>query len=407
MYDVIVIGARCAGSPTAMLLARQGHRVLLLDRAQFPSDTMSTHYIHQPGVLRLKRWGLLDRVAATGCPAVTKLSLDFGPFTLRGAPPPADGVAEAYAPQRRVLDPILANAAVDAGAEFRDGFTVESLLWDGDRVAGVHGHGRDGVTVDEQARLVIGADGMRSLVAREVQPSVYNDMPATTCGYYTYWSGVPVSDFEVYIRERCAFGAFPTNNGLTLIVVGRPHEEFAAYRSDIEGTYLRSIDLAPSLAERVRSGKREERWVGTADLPYFFRKPYGLGWALVGDAGYHKDPSTAEGISDAFRDAELLAEAIDAGFAGRHPLEQALAGYEQLRNEAAMPLYEFTHHLASYEPPPPEMQQLLHALTGNQEKTNRFIGLIAGTTPFAEFFAPENIAQIMAEASPAGAAGKH
>jgi len=399
MYDVIVSGARCAGSPTAMLLARQGHRVLLVDRAKFRSDTMSTHFIHQPGVLRLQRWGLLDRVVESGCPPVPRLSLDFGPFTLSGPPPAVDGVTQAYAPRRSVLDPILVDAAVEAGVEFRDRFTVEELLRDGDRVIGVRGHGPDGVCVSEQAQLVVGADGRHSMVARSVQARVYNDKPPNNCAYYSYWSGVPVSDFEIYARERRAFGGFPTNDGLTLILAACPNEEFAAYRSDVEGHFFRTLDLAPAFAGRVRGGRREERWIGTADLPYFFRRPYGPGWALVGDAGYHKDPSTAQGISDAFRDAELAADAIDAGLAGSQPMETALAAYESRRNDAAMPMYEFTHHLASYEPPPPEMQQLFHALVGNQEQTNRFLGLIAGTTPFAEFFAPENVGAILAGAA--------
>jgi flavin-dependent dehydrogenase len=407
MYDAIVVGARCAGSPTAMLLARKGYRVLLVDRARFPSDTMSTHFIHQPGVLRLARWGLLDRVTASGCPPVSTLSLDFGPFALSGPPPAADGVTDAYAPRRFILDPILADSAVQAGVEFRDGFSVEALLWDGDQVVGIRGHGPDGNTVEERSRLVIGADGMHSLVARNVQAPAYNEKAPTNCGYYTYWSGVPVSSFEIFVRERCAFGAFPTNDGLTLIVVGRPHAEFPTIRTDIEGSYLRAIDLAPSLSERVRAGKREERFVGTADLPYFYRRPYGPGWALVGDAGYHKDPSTAEGISDAFRDAELLAEAIDTGFAGREPLLDALAGYERERNATTAALYDFTYHLASYEPLPPEMQQLVHALAGNQEQTNRFLGLIAGTTQFAEFFAPANVQRILAGVPTAAAAGSH
>ncbi len=140
MYDAIVIGARCAGSSTAMLLARRGYRVLLVDRARFPSDTLSTHYIHQPGVSRLERWGLRERVAATGCPPVTRLSLDFGPFTLSGSPPAVDGVTEGYAPRRFLLDPLLANAAIEAGVEFRDGFAVEALLRDGDQVTGLRGH---------------------------------------------------------------------------------------------------------------------------------------------------------------------------------------------------------------------------------------------------------------------------
>src|SRR5438046_273760 len=155
MYDAIVIGARCAGSPTAMLLAQKGYRVLLLDRAGFPSDTLSTHYIHQPGVARLKRWGLLDKVAASApgfasCPPTRQQVLDVGPFALVGTPPPFDGVAEGYAPRRKVLDQILVDAAVDAGAELREHFTVKELLTDGERITGIRGHAASGAEVTEQ-----------------------------------------------------------------------------------------------------------------------------------------------------------------------------------------------------------------------------------------------------------------
>lgn len=145
------------------------------------------------------------------------------------------------------------------------------------------------------------------------------------------------------------------------------------------------------MAERVCSGRRVEQFYGSAGLPFFFRKPYGPGWALVGDAGYHKDPITAQGITDAFRDAELLSEAIDAGLSGRQLLDAALACYEQQRDEAAMPIYEFTYQLAALRPPAPEMQQLFAALRHNQEQTDRFFGIVAGTVPIPEFFAPENL----------------
>src|ERR687884_1549155 len=147
MYDAIVVGARCAGAPTAMLLARRGYRVLLLDKAGFPSDHMSTHWIHQPGVARLARWGLREQLAATGCPPITAISMDFGPFALRGTPPPAGDVAEAYCPRRTVLDKLLVDAAVEAGAELREHFSVEQLVWDGDRVGGVSGRTTNGRTV--------------------------------------------------------------------------------------------------------------------------------------------------------------------------------------------------------------------------------------------------------------------
>jgi flavin-dependent dehydrogenase len=398
MYDVIVVGARCAGSPTAMLLARQGYRVLLLDKAGFPSDTLSLHYIHQPGVARLKRWGLLDKVAASNCPPVLRLVVDLGPFVLAGSPPPVDGVAEGYAPRRTILDPILIEAAAAAGVEVRQHFSVQDLVMDGDRVAGVRGRSSGGELVTEQAKIVIGADGMRSLVARGVQAATYNTRPAFTVAYYSYWSGVPVEGVELYPRPDRMIVAVPTNDGQTVAIVYWPNAAFHEVRSDIEGNFMKALELTPGLDARIRNGKRTEPFRGTADLPNFYRKPYGPGWALVGDAGYHKDPITAYGITDAFRDADLLSEAIDDGLSGRRPLEESLAHYEQRRNEESMPLFELTCGFAALQPPPPEIQQLLGALRYDQEQTNRYLGTIAGTVPMPEFFAPENIGRIMAAA---------
>lgn len=401
MYDAIVIGARVAGSPTAMLLARQGYRVLLVDRASFPSDIMSTHYIHQPGVAALKRWGLLDQVVATGCPPMTSIRLDFGPVVLRGAAPSTpDGVAVAYCPRRFLLDKILVDAAVAAGAELRERFSVQELLTEDGRVTGIRGRGADGGAVTEQARIVIGADGMHSVVARAVQAPTYHEQPSYTAGYYSYFSGVRVDDVEWYPRAGQMAIAFPTNNGLACIAAVTSNARFAAYRADIEGGFMRVLDeCAPGLAERVRGGRREERWVGTAEMPNFFRVPFGRGWALVGDAGYHKDPITGQGITDAFHGAELLAEALDAAWAGRQSLDDALARYQQRRDQLSMPIYELTTQLARLEPPPPDLAQVIAALADNQADTDRFMGLVAGTTPFAEFFAPESIGRIMAAAS--------
>jgi 2-polyprenyl-6-methoxyphenol hydroxylase-like FAD-dependent oxidoreductase len=257
--------------------------------------------------------------------------------------------------------------------------------------------------VTERAQIVIGADGLRSFVARSVQAPSYNARPALTCAYYSYWSDLPLAGAELYPRPNQMIAVGPTNDNLSSITIIWPSAAFHKVRADIEGSVMQALDLVPSLAERVRNAKRAERFVGTADLPFFFRKPYGPGWALVGDAGYHKDPITAQGITDAFRDADLLAEAIGAGLSGQRPLDAALAGYEQQRNAAAMPLYDFTYQLAGLAPPPPEMQQLFAALRDNQEQTNRFFGLIAGTVPFSEFFAPENLERIMGAAAPVAA----
>src|SRR5262245_25927032 len=170
VYDVTVSGARCAGAPTAMLLARQGLRVLLVDRATFPSNLPHGHFIHMDGPSRLKRWGLLDRIVSAGCPLVQALTTDFDDSPLTGTELRVDGVALGYGPRRAVLDKVLVDAAVEAGAELREGFVVDDLIWDRERVAGICGRDRrGGATVTERARVTVGADGRHSLVARTVK----------------------------------------------------------------------------------------------------------------------------------------------------------------------------------------------------------------------------------------------
>jgi flavin-dependent dehydrogenase len=399
MYDIAVVGARCAGSPTAMLLARKGYRVLLVDKAAFPSDTMSTHFIHAPGIARLKRWGLLDKVVASNCPPVRSYRLDVGPLSLTGCPPPVDDVATGYGPRRTILDKILVDAAVEAGAELREKFTTEEVCLEGSRAAGIRGRTRNGTSVTEKARLVIGADGLHSLVARMVGAAITYEKPSVACMYYTYWGGVSIGGVELYPRDRRFTVAFPTNDGLACTLMAWPREEFQVVRKDIEGHYLQTLELLPGLAERIRSGKRAGRFIGTGELPNFFRKPYGPGWALVGDAGYHKDPNGAHGISDAFRDAELLAEAVDKGFSDRQPLEEALAEYERQRNQASLPSFELNFQFATLQPPPPEMQALFGALRGNQPETDRLIGAMIGTVPIPEFFSPANIQSVLSAAA--------
>ena len=399
-YDAIVVGARCAGSPTAMLLARKGYRVLLVDKASFPSDTMSTHLVHPPGVAALERWGLLEQLEATDCPPVNHYSFDFGPVSVAGSPQPIDGVARAYGPRRTILDKLLVDAAVDAGAELREEFTVDEILIEDGTVTGIRGHAKGGDPVTERAQVVIGADGKHSLLAKAVEPESYNERPSQLAMYYAYWSDLPVSGFETTIRaeNRRGWAALPTHDGLTCMPFGWPVEEFKANRGDIEGNFFKAMELAPEFAERVRGAKRESKFIGSAELPGYFRKPFGPGWVLVGDAGYHKNPITAMGINDAFRDAELVASALDDAFSEKRPFDEGLASYQQTRDEAAMPVYEFTAEFATMEPPPPEMQQLIGAMQGNQEAQDSFISVQAATLPAPEFFAPENVGKIMGAA---------
>ncbi|MEP7313743.1 MAG: FAD-dependent monooxygenase, partial [Pseudomonadota bacterium] len=190
-YDAIIVGARCAGSPTAMLLARRGHRVLLVDRAGFPSDTLSTHVVQPLAVAALRRWGLLDRLVATGCPPIGTYSFDFGPFTITGAPGTAQSPV-AYCARRKILDKLLVDAAAEAGAEVREHFAVEELLTEEGRVVGIKGHSKEVGEVTERATVVVGADGRNSLVANAVGAPRYNENAPLLVSYYSYWSGLPM-----------------------------------------------------------------------------------------------------------------------------------------------------------------------------------------------------------------------
>jgi flavin-dependent dehydrogenase len=398
MYDVIVVGARCAGASTAMLLARKGYKVLLVDKAKFPSDIPHGHFIHRDGPRRLKRWGLLDKVVASNCPPATTSTTDFGDFSLLARNLIIDGVAWGYGPRRSVFGQILVEAAVEAGAELREGFPVEDFLTAGGRISGIRGRdGNGGSLATEQARITIGADGRNSRLARAVQAPIYRGTPALLCYYFSYWSGVPCDGLEVYLRDRRVVFTFPTNDELCAVFIGWPVEEFHRVKSDIEGNFMEAIGLVPQLAERMGSGRRAERFYGTADLPNFFRKPYGPGWVLVGDAGYHKDPFLALGMSDALRDAELLSEAIDDGLSGRSPLDKALVDYERRRDAASLEIYEENLQLAQLKPPP-EVYQLRSALRGSPEDTSRFWMAREEMIPPEEFFNPENIQRIMAKA---------
>jgi 2-polyprenyl-6-methoxyphenol hydroxylase-like FAD-dependent oxidoreductase len=333
--DVVIVGARAAGAATAMLLARAGVRVALVDRARRGTDTLSTHALMRAGVLQLHRWRLLDAVVAAGTPPVRTTTFTYADEVVSVEVRPSHGVDALYAPRRTVLDPLLVDAAAAAGADVRFGITVTDLRRDRDgRPDGVAGRTRDGRPVTIPAQLVVGADGIRSTVARLVGASVLRRGTAGTASTYGYWTGLPdrgpATSYEwVFRRDACA-GVVPTNDGQSCVFAaatpGRIGRGGAAAIREIVSA------SAPELADRLAAAAPPDRtWTFTGRAGYR-RRACGPGWALVGDAGYFKDPLSAHGITDALRDAELLARAIVAA-------PEALGGYEQTRDALSHDLF--------------------------------------------------------------------
>ena len=397
-YDAIVVGARCAGSPTAMLLARKGYRVLLVERATFPSDTMSTLLMQPGAIARLSEWGLLDRIAATDAPRLDHVTMGFPELDLVGLAWSAERVTCMYGLRRTVLDTILMAAAREAGVEVREGVAFEDVIRDGERVIGIEGrHGSE--RVREEARIVIGADGMRSAVAKAVGAELTVDRPKQTCGYYAFYSGLSTPGAGLFAGDRCGLAEVPTNAGLVLVAGWWPMSDFPRVKGDIEREFIAAVDaVRPELGVRLRDAHREERFVGSGDLRNFLRKSHGPGWALVGDAGYHKDAITAQGITDAFKSAALLARHLDAGLSDRQPIDESTAAYERERDADAMPRFDWTCRVAEMRPVSPRTMELMRALRGNVEDTAKFLGLYAGTVLPSEFFAPDNVQRILATA---------
>ncbi len=372
-HDVVVVGARVAGSATAMLLARLGHDVVVVDQASFPSDTLSTHSIARSGVVQLRRWGLLDEVLDSGAPAIRQVTFNAAGASVTRTIKHKAGVDLVVAPRRFVLDTILAGAAERAGAEVRPGVTVTGVQRDGrGRVVGVDGHDHTGAPVEIDARYVIGADGLGSRVARSVGAALTEVRPADGAAQYAYYAGIPWAGMELFAAERSLAGVFPTHHGQACIWVCTPSADAKAARrssrSRVEAFDQLLARSAPQLAERLQHARRTTPVQGMLRQPNQLRQAFGPGWALVGDASYHRDAVTAYGISDAFRDAELLAVALDQALAAAAEETTALARYQQQRDQALREIFELTCRLAAYPPVPTfvELQKQLSAAIDQQ-----------------------------------------
>jgi len=345
-YDAVVVGARCAGAATAMLLARHGLSVLLVDRDRYGADTLSTLALMRAGVLQLYRWGLLDPMRAAGTPAIRSTSFIYGDETIKIPIKPRNGVDALYAPRRTVLDALLAEEASRAGADVLYGPRLAALERASDgRVVGAAIEERDGTLRRVGAGIVIGADGRTSTVARLVEAPTYLEGKHACGVVYTFWPGLPNAGSRWYYRPGVSAGAIPTNDDNTVVFAATPSARFQdEIRSDMQAGYHRVLEqCAPDLAREVADLTPADRYRGFPGQPSLMRQSHGPGWALVGDAGYFKDPITAHGITDALRDAELLARAVARG------TDQALAGYQSTRDELSRELFEITDAIAGFE----------------------------------------------------------
>jgi flavin-dependent dehydrogenase len=364
--DVVVVGARCAGAATALLLARAGHDVLLLDRATFPSDTLSTHMIARSGMVQLRRWGLLDAVVASGAPAIRTVEFTTAGGFVSRTIKDRYGVDFLLAPRRTVLDDILLEAARAAGATVRTGVSVDGVVRDASgTVTGVRAQG-GGRSHEVRARYVVGADGLSSRTARAVGAPVTIARPGSGAGHYAYYAG-DWPAIEYVLADGAFAGVFPTHGGEACVWVCTPEHVARTHRRRVGrgGNVLTSIlaSAAPGLAARLDEGSRRSPVRGMLRMPNHFRQASGPGWALVGDAGYHRDAVTGHGISDAFRDAELLAQALDTALRGPARATDALTAYGLERDRMARDVFEITSELATY-PPQERFLELQKQLAG-------------------------------------------
>ena len=375
MYDAIVVGARCAGAPLAMLLARQGRRVLLVDRSLFPSNKMSTHLMKRAGLARLKAWGLLDRVLAAGAPHLEQWDYNYQGTRILGNFEPVDGLDFELATRRLELDSILIDAAIEAGVEFRQGFTVLDVLRKDGRVAGVRGENRAGHSENIDARLVVGADGMQSQIALKVGARFTTRLPTENCGYYAYFQGLPrVATLETHLfQSKRLLIHFPTNEDLDVVFLFWPQAEHRAVRADLEAAFDDALALVPSLHAAVQVGRRESRFMGTNRFDNFIRKSWGPGWALAGDAAMHRDPITAYGMTHAFVDADLLARAVGSSIDDPRALDRGLAAYEAARLAVSRPSFDATVEAARMDVPEGVDQMLWRISQGSQGAKDGFI----------------------------------
>jgi flavin-dependent dehydrogenase len=380
--DVVIVGARCAGSAAAIALARAGRKVIAVDSARFPAPTISTHLMWPGGLAELARLGALDRVAALGAPRLPLASVEIPGVRAVGGYSAVDGISYAMCVRRAGLDLALVETARAAGAEVREGTRVTGLLSAEGRVAGVEVNERGGRSYALRARVVVGADGRRSTVARLVGAAdPYLSRRDGRACYYAYFDDPHESLRAVASqwRQGAELGtAFPCDGGLTLVLLMPPDARAAEFRKYPEKEYDRTIDeLLPGLRERLRGCVRRSRVFGAAGLESYFRVSAGPGWALVGDAGHFKDPVTAQGIRDALRFGRLVGESLaglpDLSAGGVDAVDSVLAEWERRRDRECLEAFYWTDRTGRADPVGPLDVEMHRALRANPALMTRFL----------------------------------
>ncbi len=392
-YDVLIVGGRAAGASVAQLLARQGRRVLVVDRDQFPSDTMSTHFMGLPAVGALKRLGVLDDILAAGFRRVTRHRTWIDDCCFEGpAGPPG---TFSLGPRRIVLDSILLDHAVKAGAQFEQRTRVDGLLQEGGEVVGAVLQTKGGERREVRARVVIGADGKSSKVAEWVGAQEYDAVPALRPAYYAYFHGIeprPEATLEIWFGGDHIGFMFPMREGEDCVAVAIQPEEFDEVRSGHAAFFVDRVRKLPDMARRMQNAEVEGKVIGVKGIDNYFRKPYGPGWALTGDAGYLKDPSTGLGIGDALEQAFTLADVLGAWFDGAD-WEESMSAFHQKRDRMMKPLYDATLAFTRMRDMAPADQNLLKGIFLSPVTTRALAHGIVAQLP--TLFAPGEYGQIV------------
>lgn len=400
MYDAIVVGARVAGSATAIYLAKFGYRVLLVDKDTFPSFTLSSHLFWARAHALFEELGVLEAIEATSAPALLYHAIETPTRTVQGEFPPVEGHRATRCLRREVLDKILVDAAGrEPLIEVREGFRVEELLKDDGRVAGIQGGSPTAEGVTEEARIVVGADGRNSFVASQVKARRYDEDPSQRAMYFGYYRDVPLSDppmARILARPTREFFILPADDELTVLAVEFPVKEFGAFKRDHEANFDRFFREDDRAKELIGPALREGPLYGSAQLDGWFRVPYGRGWALVGDACHYLDPEPAQGITNALLTAKLLARGLDRAWRREVPEEVALWEYQWERDRELAGMQTLIYRRDEILPPRPVRKAFNQAVAADPELSRGWLGLYNGATNISEYFSPRHVAQALA-----------